>query len=67
MEKKLAETLKSLGYKSFEVDYDVWMKWDFNPNEDPYCKFMLLYVDKLFYIGFKPREDMDSLNLIFRL
>ena len=29
---KLAETLKSLGYKSSEADSDVWMKQYFNPN-----------------------------------
>ena len=38
---KLEETLKSLGYKSSEVDSDVRMKWDSNPNEDPYYKYML--------------------------
>ena len=35
---KLAETLMSLGYKSSEVDADVWMKRNFKPNGDPYYK-----------------------------
>ena len=33
---KLAETLMSLGYKSSKLDADVWMKRDFNKNEDLY-------------------------------
>ena len=28
---------------------------------------MLCYVDKLLHIGFKPNEDMDVLNVIYRL
>ena len=28
---------------------------------------MLLYVDDLLHIGFKPKEDMDALNMIYRL
>ena len=36
MEGKLAETLKSLGYKSSEENSDVWMKRDFKPNRDSY-------------------------------
>ena len=43
------------------------MKHEFNPNRDPYYKYMLCYVDDLLYIGFKTKEDMDSLNMIYRL
>ena len=28
---------------------------------------MICYVDDLFHIGFKPKEDMDDLNMILRL
>ena len=28
---------------------------------------MLCYVDALLHIGFKPKEDMDALNMIYRL
>ena len=56
-----------LGYKSSEADADVWMKRDFNPNGYPYYKYMLCYVDDLLHIGFKPKEDMDALNMIYRL
>ena len=64
---KLAETLMSLGCKSSEADADVWMNWDFKPNGYPYYKYMLCYVDDLLHIGFKPKEDMDALNMIYRL
>ena len=37
---KLAETLILIGYKSSKVDADVWMKWDFNTNGEPYYKYM---------------------------
>ena len=57
----------SLGYKSSEVDSDVWMKRDFKPNVDPYYKYILCYVDDLLHIGFKPNEDIDELNMIYRL
>ena len=57
----------SLEYKSSEVDADVWMKQDCNPNEEPYYKYILCYVDDLFCIGFKPKEYMDVLNMIYRL
>ena len=43
------------------------MKRDFNPNGDPYYKYMLCYVDDLLHIGFKPKEDMDALNMIYWL
>ena len=56
-----------IGYKLSEVDADVWMKWDFKPNGDPYYKYMLCYVDDLIHIGFNPKEDMDVLNMIYRL
>ena len=59
--------MKSLGYKSSDSDADVWMKLNFNPNGDPYYKYMLLYVDELLHIGFNPKEDMDALNLIYWL
>ena len=58
MEGKIAETLVSLGYKSSEVDADIWIKRDFKPNGYPYYKYMLCYVDYLLHIGFKPKEDM---------
>ena len=57
----------SLGYKSPEADDDVWMKWEFKPNGDQYYNYMLCYVDALLHIGFKPKEDMDALNMIYRL
>ena len=43
------------------------MKRDFNPNVYPYYKYMLFYVDDLLHIGFKPKEDMDAFNMIYRL
>ena len=43
------------------------MKRDLKPNGDPYYKYMLCYVDDLLHIGFKPKEDMDALNMIYRL
>ena len=43
------------------------MKQDFKPNLDHYYKYMLLYVDDLLHIGFNPKEDMDALNMIYRL
>ena len=66
---KLEETLKSLGYKSSNVESDVWMKRYFNPNGKHYCKYkyMLSYVDDLTHKCFKPKEDMNYLNLIYRL
>ena len=64
---KLAENLMLLGYKSSEADADIWMKQDFNPNGDSYYKYMLCYFDDLLCIGFKPKEDMDALNIIYLL
>ena len=43
------------------------MKQDFNKYRDPYCKYMLCYVDDLLHIGFNPKEEMDDLNIIYRL
>ena len=43
------------------------MKRDYKPNGYPYYKYMLWYVDDLFRIGSNPKEDMDALNLIWRL
>ena len=43
------------------------MKRDFKPNGYPYYKYMLWYVDELIHIGFKPKEDMDALNIIYGL
>ena len=57
----------SLGYKSSASDADAWMKKYFKPNVDPYYKYMLCYVDYLLHIGFKPKEDMYALNMIYRL
>ena len=64
---KLAETLMSFGYKSCEADADIWMKRDFNPHGEPYCRYRLCYVDDLLHIGFKPMEYMDALNMIYWL
>ena len=64
---KLAETLKSLVYKSYKADADFWMKRHFNPNGEPYYKYMLWYVDDLIHIGFNPKEDKYALNMIYRL
>ena len=65
--RKLAETLMSLGYKLSKEDDDVWMNQDFNQNGDLYYKYMLCYVDDMLHIGFKTKEDMDALNMIYRL
>ena len=43
------------------------MNRDFKPNGDPYYKYMLFYIDDLLHIGFKQKEDMDALNMIYRL
>ena len=43
------------------------MKRYFNPNGDPYYKYMLCYVDDLLHIGFNTKEDMDALNMVYRL
>ena len=43
------------------------MKRDFKPNGDPYYKYMLCYVYDLIKICFKPKEDMDALNMIYWL
>ena len=64
---KLAETLMPIRYKSYEADADVWMKRDFKLNGYPYYKYMLCYVDDLLHIGFKPKEYMDALNIIYWL
>ena len=64
---KLAETLILLGYKSYGADADVWMEHHFNTNGDPYYKCMLCYVDDFLHIGLNPKEDMDALNMIYRL
>ena len=56
-----------LGYKPSESDAYVWMKRDFNTNGDPYSKYIICYGDDLLHIGFKPKEDMDALNMIYWL
>ena len=43
------------------------MKRDFNPNGDPYYKYMLCYVYDFLHICFNPKEDMDVLNMIYQL
>ena len=55
--------MNSLGYKSYEAGADVWTKQDFKPNGDPYYKYILCYLDDLIHIFFKPKEDLDDLNL----
>ena len=37
---KSEETLKSLGYKSSELNNDVWINLDFNTVLDPYYKYI---------------------------
>ena len=64
---KLAENLTSLRYKLSKDIADVWMNREFNPNGDPYYKYMLCYFDDLIHICFNPKEDMDALNMIYRL
>ena len=67
MEGKQAETLMSLGYKTPKADADVLMKRYFKTNVYPYYKYMLCYVDYLPHIGFKPKKDMDVLNMTYWL
>ena len=43
------------------------MKRAFNPNVYPHYNDILFYVDDLLNIGFKPKEYMDALNMIYRL
>ena len=43
------------------------MNRDFNTNGYPYYKYMIWYVDDFLCIGFKPKEDMDALNIIYGL
>ena len=43
------------------------MNQKFNPNVDLYYKYMLCYIDDLIHIGFKPKEDIGLLNMIYRL
>ena len=43
------------------------MKRYFKPNEDHYYKYIICYIDDLLHIGFNPKEDMDVLNMIYRL
>ena len=43
------------------------MKQDFEPNGNPYYKYMLYYVDELLHISFNPKEGMDALNIIYWL
>ena len=43
------------------------MKQDFKPNGDPYYNYMLCYVDDLLHIGFKTKEDINALNMIYWL
>ena len=56
-----------LGYKSSKADADVWMKRAFNPNVYPHYNDILFNVDDLLNIGFKPKEYMDALNMVYRL
>ena len=43
------------------------MKRDFKPNGYQYYNYMLCFVDDLLHIGFKPKEEMDALDMIYRL
>ena len=64
---KLEKYLMSLGYKYSDADSGVWMKRDFKPNGHPYYNYMLCYVYGLLHIGYKPKKDMDVLNMIYWL
>ena len=57
----------SIGYKSSEEDADVCMKQDFKPKVNPYYKYIVCYVDDFLHIYFEPKEDMDALDIIYRL
>ena len=39
----------------------------FKPNLYPYHNYMLCYVDDLLHIGFKTKEDINALNMIYWL
>ena len=39
----------------------------FKPNIEPHYKYMLCYVYDLLHIDFEPKQDIDVLNLIYRL
>ena len=43
------------------------MKQYFKPNEDPYYKFMVCYIDSLTHIGSNPKEYTDALNMLYWL
>jgi hypothetical protein len=64
---KLAETLRAIGYTPSEADPDVWLKRDVKPDGTPYWRYMLIYVDDVLHIAYDPKEDMDSLNKVYRL
>ena len=56
-----------LGYKSSDKYADEWTKRYFKPNVEPSYKYMLCYVGDFLHIYCKPKEDMDGLNVIYRL
>ena len=43
------------------------MKRDFKPKGNPYYKYIICYVDGFLHIYFKPKEEIDALNMIYRL
>ena len=43
------------------------MKRNFKPNGYSFCKYIFCYFYDLIHIGFKPKKDMDALNMIHRL
>ena len=45
----------------------IYLKRDIKTNGDPYYKYILCYVYDFLRVYFKPKEDMDSLNMIYRL
>ena len=67
MDGKLADTLTLPGHKSSETDADVWTECNFNPNGETYYNYILCYIDDFIHISFQPKEDMDKINIIYRL
>ena len=60
---KLAETMKTMGYKSTQADTDVWIKRDVKSNRQDYYCYMLVYVDDdVLYVHHNPEIDMKLLS-----
>ena len=63
----IAETMEALGYRSTQADPDVCIKQACKRNGEPYCKYMLIYVDDVLHIAENPKEDMAKLGRAYRL